>query len=305
MVVLVLGLTASARAVWSDDFDSYPAGTMILGEGAWAGWNQTGIDDAPVTNEKANSAPNSLEVGGATMVDLIPQFSDATSGIWIFDVMTFVPEDSVLKSSDIGFLSAHQGFQGAAATQWNGGLTLNMENGLVNNNAAVPIIRDQWILVKTIFDIDAKTYDLFYDGALARSGGFGPDQAIVAFDVWTPAGASPLYYDDFRMGPEGWIWDPDPEPPLPGDADDNGFIDDTDLAILLGNWESDPATISTWDLGNFTEATVGDTDVDDSDLAVLLGNWTRGSPGGAAVPEPATLWLLALGGLAMLRKRRN
>ena len=91
--------------------------------------------------------------------------------------------------------------------------------------------------------------------------------------------------------------------PIPGDANHNGFVDDEDLNALLGNWEQDPLIISMWELGNFTEATLGDTDVDHDDLSVLLGNWTGPPPPGAATPEPATLSLLALGGLAVLRRR--
>ncbi len=90
-------------------------------------------------------------------------------------------------------------------------------------------------------------------------------------------------------------------PALPGDANNNGFVDDVDLAILLGNWEQDPLIISTWEMGNFTESGFGDTDVDDIDLAFLLGNWTGPPPAGASIPEPATLSLLALGALAVMR----
>jgi len=86
-----------------------------------------------------------------------------------------------------------------------------------------------------------------------------------------------------------------------GDANIDGFVDDDDLSILLANWEQDAGTITTWALGDFT----ADTDVDDDDLSVLLGNWAGPAPGGAPMPEPASIALLTLGALTLARRRRN
>ncbi len=83
----------------------------------------------------------------------------------------------------------------------------------------------------------------------------------------------------------------------PGDANLDGSIDDNDLGILLGNWN----TAGGWAQGNFN----GDAMIDDNDLGILLGNWTSGSaPSGFAVPEPVTPVLLAVGGVGLLLRRR-
>ena len=47
--------------------------------------------------------------------------------------------------------------------------------------------------------------------------------------------------------------------------------------------------------------------VNDDDLSLLLANWNAATPpvGGSAVPEPATLALLAVGSLALIRRRAD
>jgi len=79
----------------------------------------------------------------------------------------------------------------------------------------------------------------------------------------------------------------------PGDADRDHDVDDDDLSLLLASWGQE----TDWDHGEFSDF----PPVNDDDLSLLLANWT----GESAVPEPATLVLLAVGGPAALRTRRR
>lgn len=84
--------------------------------------------------------------------------------------------------------------------------------------------------------------------------------------------------------------------PDAGDADLDGDLDAADYITLKRNF-GQPAT---WTGGNFDF----DGDVTWRDLAALQANFPNSPAAGAPVPEPATLVLLAAGGVAFLRKRR-
>ncbi len=83
-----------------------------------------------------------------------------------------------------------------------------------------------------------------------------------------------------------------------GDANGDSLVDDNDLSLLLANWGR---TVG-WAKGEFS----GDDLVNDNDLSLLLANWTgSSSPAMTAVPEPTSLAMLALGALAVMRRRRK
>ena len=85
------------------------------------------------------------------------------------------------------------------------------------------------------------------------------------------------------------------EPAFPGDANGDGAVTDADYTLWADNYN---ATGATSDMGDFN----GDGSVTDADYTIWADNYGAGT--GGAIPEPATLGLLALGALAALRRRR-
>ena len=74
---------------------------------------------------------------------------------------------------------------------------------------------------------------------------------------------------------------------IPGDANNDGKVDGSDVTILAGNWQV--LSGATWSMGDFN----GDKKVDGSDVTILAGNWQYGiSTAAVSVPEPGIPLLL-------------
>jgi hypothetical protein len=90
--------------------------------------------------------------------------------------------------------------------------------------------------------------------------------------------------------------------PYPGDATDDGKVDGADYTVWADNYGMTDAPLWSaggWTVGNFTE----DTNVDGADYTVWADEYGYGT-GGAAVPEPVTLALLAMGAVVAIRRRK-
>ena len=96
--------------------------------------------------------------------------------------------------------------------------------------------------------------------------------------------------------------------PIPGDLDGDGDVDNADIGTAVGNFTgAGGSTSMTFADGDMD----GDGDIDNADLGVIVGaftgamaNLSSASVSEPSVPEPGSILLLGMGGLALLRRRR-
>lgn len=85
-------------------------------------------------------------------------------------------------------------------------------------------------------------------------------------------------------------------PHMRGDLNDDGWVGQTDLDMVLAEWGNFPPDDPRTDPS-------GDRVVKREDLDYVLADWGRGTPPLTPIPEPATLGVFALCGFSLLRRK--
>jgi hypothetical protein len=198
LVVAVVGLALApaAMAQWSDNFDSYPAGS-INGQGGWQGWDGAAGAAGVVTSSISRSAHNSQQVNGAA--DSVHQYSGITAGQWSYVAWQYIPHDF---AGDSYFILNNDYANGgpynwAVQIKFAGSGTLNED---MRTGSTINYIRSAWAEIRIDFDLTANTVSEYYNGTLFASGTWaaaGP-VSLEAVDLFAN-NASNIYYDDMSV----------------------------------------------------------------------------------------------------------
>ncbi|MEO7453653.1 MAG: PEP-CTERM sorting domain-containing protein [Fimbriimonadales bacterium] len=205
LVILAAAATVavSANAQWSDNFDSYANGQQLHGVGGWAGWNNDPGAGALVSNAQSSSAPNSVDINGAS--DLVHEFAGATSGIWMFSGDVYIPT-SYTGDSYFIMMNTYTGNGG----NWSLQMHFDSATGMIRNNGGstagavetqVAFSRGQWLPFDVTIDLDNNTHTGRYNSTEVVSGiwyGGTGVAAIANIDLFAN-GASSVFYDNLSL----------------------------------------------------------------------------------------------------------
>ncbi len=165
--IILLAPNASAQSCGlHETFENYPPGPLADGQGGWSVIGRAVIDD-----ELSSSGHNSLRLGSDAEV-LHPL--DIADGIWELSVMTYMPSFNHIDNAYIIGYAIYEGPGGEVFYSMQ--VRFGAMDGLVESQFdfnVLPLIRDQWIELRAVVNLNENRYDLLYG-----------DQVLVENLVW-------------------------------------------------------------------------------------------------------------------------
>ena len=232
------GFTLTAIAIpaapYLEPFEEYLTGSQMHGQGGWHGWDGNAAAGALVSSTQAHSAPNSVAIAAAS--DLVREFHAAEGGLWKFSAWQYVPGN--FQSNCVGNLCGSyclllNTYQDQGPYNWSVELHADsITNSFIrdaNSPASLPLIKDAWVEIKVVIDLDHDSYRVFYGGNELGTAGpwtqgiYGEGGGLLrlqALDLYAN-GSTPVYYDDISLAqvPQG----------IRGDLNCDGRVDFGDI----------------------------------------------------------------------------
>lgn len=195
---LVLIMATAASAQWSENFDSYAAGSGIYGQGGWTCWGDDPAFDAYVSADQFQSTPHSLQIIETS--DAVQELN-ITSGDWVITAWHYIPSTATGEQFFI-LLTYYEG----ASSDW--ALQLKFDNDIgqmsvEEGSGLVDIIDDQWVEVKVEIMLGGNSQNIYYNGNFVETIPWSPTSGILEFDALDlfSNGGTPIYWDDITVVP--------------------------------------------------------------------------------------------------------
>ena len=268
-------------ASWSDNFDGYPIGSQMHGQGGWKGWANSPAAGALTSDVEAISTPNSVAIVGAS--DLVHEYAGYSSGEWTYTAWQFVPSDFTGQSY---FILLNQYDDAGLTNNWSVQVFIDGATNTVENYGAtggtLPLIKGTWVELRVEIDLNSDSQSFFYNNELLYTATWTSEQGapgilnIAAVDLFANT-ASVVYYDDISLTTTPnpacpvelpWLsFNPAEGTTLPGEATPvDATFDATGLGV--GEYSGTVCAISNDPLNPLVEVPVTMTVLAQADLSI-------------------------------------
>lgn len=216
-IVLALSQSGTCAQPWTEDFEAYPLGSGLHGQGGWKGWDDDPAFDAFVANTQVRSAAQSLEIRDAA--DIVQEYCTDNIGIYTASAWQYIPADFTSGGTgrfDGTFFVMLNTYDPAGPhnePDWSVQMQFDSNSGMLKvfhgdgiNTIDVPYVTDRWVKIQTVIDLESDWTQIYYDDNLITEytwtggvlGGGGGALDIGAVDLYAN-NSSPVYYDDLKI----------------------------------------------------------------------------------------------------------
>jgi hypothetical protein len=202
-----------------DDFEGYYEEPGLHGQGGWKGWDNNPAAGASVTEEMSYGGARAVEITGPS--DLVHEYCAAAPGVWMHSVRQFIPDEfssntqgQFAGSYYILMNSYHDG-EPYNGSEWSVQVQFDSNDGMAKffhgqglNTISIPLVKDRWVKIQSIIDLDEDWTRIYYDDTLVSEypwtggvlGGGGGALDVAAVDLYANS-SSPVFYDQVRLDP--------------------------------------------------------------------------------------------------------